>query len=136
MNARRGKLTVRDAHYGDLEHRVIRQGGVQGVQREHGHGIGCKQTAKLHRRYCLLEVTSRNNDLHTEMIMAKDRKRAMSVFRVLEFAVIERTMERNGWRRAMKHVQAPILEDKKSLNQNTKHAGGEAIQWDGLSCCS
>jgi hypothetical protein len=36
----------------------------------------------------------------------------------------------------MKHVQAPISENKKGLNQNTKHAGGEAIQWDGLRCCS
>jgi hypothetical protein len=36
----------------------------------------------------------------------------------------------------MKHVQAPISENKKGLNQNTKHAGGEDIQWDGLRCCS
>ena len=81
-------------------------------------------------------MAGRNNDLHTEMIIAKDRESAISVFRVLEFAVIERTMERNGWRRVMKHVHAPISEDKKGLNQNTKHAGGEAIQWDGLGCCS
>jgi hypothetical protein len=68
-----------------------------------------------------------NNDLHTEMIIAKDREKAMSVLWVLAFTGIELTVERNGWRRAMKHVQAPISNDQKSLNQNSKHAGGEAI---------
>jgi hypothetical protein len=34
----------------------------------------------------------RNNDLHTEVIIAKDRERAMGVFLVLEFAGIELTV--------------------------------------------
>jgi predicted DNA-binding WGR domain protein len=37
--------------------------------------------------------------LRTEMIIARDKKRAMNVFWVLEFSEIELTMERHGWRR-------------------------------------
>jgi hypothetical protein len=39
----------------------------------------------------------RNNNLHTVMIIPRDRTREMSEFRVLEFAEIERTIEKNGW---------------------------------------
>jgi hypothetical protein len=39
----------------------------------------------------------RNNNLHTVMIIPRDRTREMSEFRVLEFAEIERTIEKKGW---------------------------------------
>jgi hypothetical protein len=49
----------------------------------------------------------RNYNLHTVMIIPRDRTREMSEFRVLEFAEIERTIEKKG----MEHVQAPISDD-------------------------
>jgi hypothetical protein len=39
----------------------------------------------------------RNNNLHTAMIIPRARTREMSEFRILEFAEIERTIEKNGW---------------------------------------
>jgi hypothetical protein len=77
MNSRRVKFTVKDARHGDLELLAVLE---VGVQRE--HQTACKHAAKLRRRY---EALRRNNYQHTEMIIAKDRKRAMTVFWVLEF---------------------------------------------------
>jgi hypothetical protein len=55
----------------------------------------------------LVWAMRRKNNLHTAMIIPKDRTRGMSEFWVLEFAEIERTIEK----KRMEHVQAPISED-------------------------
>jgi hypothetical protein len=79
VNSRRVKFMVKDARHGDLELLAVLE---IGIQRE--HQTACKHAAKL-RRSRRYEAMRRNNYPHTEMIIAKDRKRAMTVFWVLEF---------------------------------------------------
>jgi hypothetical protein len=49
-------------------------------------------------KYHGYEAMRRSNNLHTEMIIARDSRMAMNVFWVLGFARIEIRIEENEWR--------------------------------------
>jgi hypothetical protein len=118
---------ARDARYGDLELRAVRKGAVQ-----RKHPSGCDTAAQLYGRKRWNEAMLKNKNLHTEMIIPRVRRRAISVFWVLEFAGIEVSIGKpNG-----EHIQAPISEYKKNLDQNSKNAGAEDIERDRLGSFS
>jgi hypothetical protein len=89
MNGRKGR---KDGRYGNPHLQAVLEGRVQ-----RGHATGCKHATKLCSDTVGMERCVRNNNLHTVMIIPRDRTREMSEFWILEFAEIERTIEKNEW---------------------------------------
>jgi hypothetical protein len=87
MNGRRAE---KDGRCGNLHLLAVLDGGVQ-----RGHETGCNHAEKLRSDTVGMEPMRRNSNLHTAMIIPRDRTREMSEFWVLEFAEIERSIERN-----------------------------------------